>query len=170
MSDTVINASLLKPITPADFAKHEHSGVSASDADRDGRITEADRFRFNGREAGAEIRDRALTDVCGEIAGRDTYIVVSDKAKAVLDGNGAKVTTNFRTASGNRYDELKMGDNAVRSYGGYDSEFKSCHYNRTGLQIDKGRNASEISVSFEDATGKHQQYLNLKTGNQTKVK
>jgi hypothetical protein len=169
MSDPIVNPSLLKPISPADFAQHEHSGVRASDTDGDKRITEADRFTYSGRQAGADIRDRALADVCGEIAGRDTSINVTDEAGGILKRNNASVS-QFRTATGNRYAELKFGGNSVRSYGGYDSEFRSCHYNRTGLDIGRGRSGSEISISYEDATGKHQQYLNLKTGNQTKVK
>lgn len=170
MTDKITNPNLLKIITAADFAKHEHSGVRANDADGDGKITEADRFQFNGRATSTDTKYLSLNNVCGEIAARDTYIGVSDKAQSILDRNGVKVSRDSRTTTGNRYDVLIIGTHHIRSYGGYDPDYGSCHYNRTGLQIDRGRNNSEISFAYEDATGKHLSYLNLKSGKSTKAK
>ncbi len=175
MSDKqILNPSLIKPMTVADFNLHNRSDVRVTDTDPDGKVTEAHHFStVDGKEVSEQERDAALTRVCGEMVPHDTYLHVTPEGERVLEinRNQAKAVYALKTKTGKTYAELRIkGVAAFPSYGSYDPSVQGCHYNKLGLHIHRGRTDSEIAVSYLDATGAHKDLLDLLSGKQTRVK
>lgn len=152
-------SNLIKPITVAEYNFRNPGAAPVRDSNGDGKVTEADKG----------VRNQALENVCRDKAPDESRIAVTEKARGVLAKYHASVET--KTVNGTTYDQLRFANGEVaRSYGGYDPSVGACHYNRSGFQVSEGRNDHEIRLKYADARGPHEEFLDLVSGKQTKLK
>ncbi len=155
MSETSVGLS--RPITAAEY-NASNPGANIKDTDGDGKITLNDRG----------VTQAGLDRVCHSKAPGGSQMQVSTEALVTLGKHNIALET--KTVNGKTWDQLRFKNGEViRSYGGYDSSPGACHYNRSGMQVIKGRNDHEVRFVYEDAKGKHEEFLDLITGQQTRI-